>query len=250
METNILGTLILLEEAVACGHIESFIFTSTTSAFGRALIPQAGEAVWIDDNVVAIPKNIYGVTKISAEDLCELVQRQNKTLSVIVLRTSRFFPEEDDVEEQRSQWADDDNLKVNELTYRRADIADIVDAHVCAIKARETVKWGKYIISAPPPFSNSSAMRQRLYTNASDVVKEIYPQYAEVFEKKQWKFMESLDRVYDSSKAVKELGWKPTYTFERAVGKLANGEEWKSDLWIKTGKKGYHPVSTGIYTIR
>ena len=36
VETNITGTLVLLEEAVAAG-VRSFVFTSTTSAFGRAL---------------------------------------------------------------------------------------------------------------------------------------------------------------------------------------------------------------------
>src|SRR4051812_31377288 len=36
VETNITGTLTLLEEAVAAG-VSRFIYTSTTSAFGRAL---------------------------------------------------------------------------------------------------------------------------------------------------------------------------------------------------------------------
>ena len=38
VDTNITGTLNLLEEAVAAG-VKSFVFTSTTSAFGRALSP-------------------------------------------------------------------------------------------------------------------------------------------------------------------------------------------------------------------
>ena len=46
VNTNVTGTLILLEEATAAG-IESFIFTSTTSAFGSALTPAAGKpAAW------------------------------------------------------------------------------------------------------------------------------------------------------------------------------------------------------------
>src|SRR5262245_19646143 len=38
VDANITGTLNLLEEAVAAG-VEAFIFTSTTSVFGRALVP-------------------------------------------------------------------------------------------------------------------------------------------------------------------------------------------------------------------
>src|SRR5216683_4416895 len=38
VDTNITGTLNLLEEAVTTG-VESFVYTSTTSVFGRALVP-------------------------------------------------------------------------------------------------------------------------------------------------------------------------------------------------------------------
>jgi NAD(P)-dependent dehydrogenase (short-subunit alcohol dehydrogenase family) len=73
VDTNITGTLILLEEAVSAG-VESFVFTSTTSAFGRALSPGPGApAAWITEDVTPVPKNIYGVTKTAAENLCELI---------------------------------------------------------------------------------------------------------------------------------------------------------------------------------
>jgi UDP-glucose 4-epimerase len=95
VDINILGTLALLEEAVAAA-VEAFIFTSTTSAFGAALTPAAGEpAVWVTEEVAPIPRNIYGVTKVAAEGFCQLFFREHR-LPVIVLRTSRFFPEADD----------------------------------------------------------------------------------------------------------------------------------------------------------
>src|SRR5215207_2983298 len=73
IDTNLTGTLNLLEEAVAAG-VGRFVFTSTTSAFGRALVPAAGEpAAWVTEDVVPIPRNVYGVTKTAAEDLCALV---------------------------------------------------------------------------------------------------------------------------------------------------------------------------------
>lgn len=71
VETNVVGTLNLLEESVAAG-LGSFIFTSTTSTFGRALTPNPGApAAWIDESVAPLPRNIYGVTKVAAENLCE-----------------------------------------------------------------------------------------------------------------------------------------------------------------------------------
>jgi UDP-glucose 4-epimerase len=75
IDTNITGTLNLLQEAVAAG-VDSFIFTSTTSTFGDALIPPPGApAAWITEDVAPVPKNIYGVTKTAAENLCQLYYR-------------------------------------------------------------------------------------------------------------------------------------------------------------------------------
>lgn len=91
ISTNILGTLVLLEESSKFkDQVKGFIFFSTTSAFGMTLSPQHGApAAWIDEAVTPVPKNIYGVTKLAAEDMCELIHRQTG-LPLLVLRTSRF----------------------------------------------------------------------------------------------------------------------------------------------------------------
>ncbi|KFA51424.1 hypothetical protein S40293_03276, partial [Stachybotrys chartarum IBT 40293] len=170
VETNITGTLNLLETSGAktLGKLESFVFFSTTSTFGMALSPQPGApAAWIDEHVVPLPKNVYGITKVAAEDMCYLIHKQ-LGLPVLVLRTSRFFPEADDDEDRRTAM-EDDNLKVLELAYRRCDIADIVSATVCAMKKASEIRWGKYIISAPPPFSNDPGTLAALDRNPEEV---------------------------------------------------------------------------------
>lgn len=250
IETNISGTLVLLEAAAALGNqIESFLFLSTTSSFGTALSPKPGSpAAWINEDVVPKPKNIYGVTKIAAEDMCFLVQKQTG-LPVLVLRTSRFFPEADDDEDRRTSMADD-NLKVLELAYRRVDIEDIVSACVCAMNKAKEVKWGRYIISAPPPFSNDPETLAALDKDPRSVLQSVVPDIETTFAAINWTYLPRLDRVYDSSKAVKELGWKPKYTLERVVQELKQGKRWKSEITDEVGKKGYHAVSTGVYTQR
>jgi UDP-glucose 4-epimerase len=131
VDTNVTGTLNLLEEATAAG-VGAFIFTSTTSVFGRALVPQVGApAAWITEDVVPLPKNIYGVTKVAAENLCELFHNI-RGLPCLVLRTSRFFPEPDDSKEIRQSYQDA-NAKANEFLHRRADIEDVVNAHLLAL---------------------------------------------------------------------------------------------------------------------
>src|SRR5262249_51937633 len=109
VDTNITGTLNLLEESVSVG-VRSFVYTSTTSAFGDPLVPPDGEpAAWTTEEVTPVPKNIYGVTKVAAESLCELF-RYKSGVPCLVLRPSRFFPEEDDDKKLR-QLFDDANLK-------------------------------------------------------------------------------------------------------------------------------------------
>ncbi len=95
VDINITGTLNLLEEAVAA-HVKTFVYTSTTSTYGHALTPPEGApAAWITEAVAPIAKNIYGVTKLAGENLCELFHR-NHGLPCVILRTARFFPEQDD----------------------------------------------------------------------------------------------------------------------------------------------------------
>ena len=95
IDTNVTGTLVLLEEAARAGT-NAFVQTSTTSAFGDAMAHEPGQpATWIDEDVVPIPKNIYGATKLAAEHVCREIAR-NEGLPVTILRTSRFFPEDDD----------------------------------------------------------------------------------------------------------------------------------------------------------
>ncbi|KAG5952424.1 hypothetical protein E4U53_000906 [Claviceps sorghi] len=251
VDTNISGTLVLLEEAakLAEGQIESFIFFSTTSAFGLALSPPPGSpAAWIDEEVVPQPKNIYGVTKVAAEDMCALVQRQTG-MPVLVLRTSRFFPEPDDDEDRRSTMSDE-NLKVLELAYRRCDIQDVVSAAVCAMARAKHIRWSKYIISAPPPFSPDGETLAALHTNPEAAFTRAVPLVGSVLADRGWRHLARVDRVYDSRKAVRELGWRPRYTFEAAMGLLQRGEPWRSPLVAKIGLKGYHAVSTGVYTRR
>jgi UDP-glucose 4-epimerase len=246
VDTNITGTLNLLEEAVAAG-VGAFVFTSTTSAFGRALQPAPGApAAWITEDVTAVPRNIYGVSKHAAEDLCELVHRDHG-LHVLILRTSRFFPEGDDDEDRRNGF-EDANLKVNELLYRRVDLEDVVSAHRRALERAPAIGFGRYIVSAPTPLTRDDLAELR--TDAPAVVRRRVPQYEAVYAARGWRMLPGIGRVYDSTRAQEELGWAPRWTFAHALDRVAAGLEPRSDLAIAVGAKGYHPVPTGVYTTR
>jgi UDP-glucose 4-epimerase len=239
VDTNITGTLNLLEAAVV-NKVRSFIFTSTTSTFGDALTPPAGSpAAWITEDVATIPKNIYGVTKTAAEDLCKLFYR-NQKLPCLVLRTSRFFPEGDDVDDRRNGY-EDANLKVNELLYRRVDTEDVVSSLLLGIERAPALGFGKFIITATTPFSRGDLAE--LGVNAPAVLARYYPDYARIFAARGWKMLPALDRVYVNERARTVLGWQPKYDFARALDSVSAGQDYRSPLAVAVGSKGYHPKS-------
>jgi len=246
VDTNVTGTLVLLEEAVAAG-VGAFVYTSTTSAFGRALTPGEGEpAAWITEDIVPRPRNIYGVTKVAAEDLCELVARDHG-LPCLVLRTSRFFPEPDDSEFVRSGYPDD-NAKVNELLYRRIDLSDVVAAHLAAVAGAPRIGFGRYVVSATTPFAPDDLAELR--RDAPAVVERLFPGYPDVYARLGWRMFPGIDRVYVNARARADLGWTPRHDFHQVLDRLRAGEDPRSALATSVGAKGYHATSTGPYTVR
>ena len=245
IETNLAGTLTLLEAAVDAG-VGRFVFTSTTSTFGRALVPAPGApAAWITEDVRPVPRNIYGVTKAAAEDLCELIHRDHG-LPCVILRTSRFFPEDDDTPAAREAF-DPLNLKVNELLYRRVDLVDAVDAHLLALDRAPEIGLGRYIISAATPFCREDAAELR--RDAAAVARRYFPQVETIFARRGWSLLPTIERVYDSTRARADLGWTPEYDFGSALARLAAGEDPRSPLALTVGAKGYHAQPTGVYTV-
>ena len=236
VETNVTGSLNLLEEAAEAG-VGAFVQTSTTSAFGDALSPPPGTpAAWITEEVLPIPKNIYGATKLSAEHLCRVVAKK-RGLPVVVLRTSRFFPEEDDKAEVRDAFSNG-NIQALELLYRRGDIEDMALAHLAAAERAPAIGFGTAIVSATSPFAKADL--PLLNRDAGAVIRAHYPESEELFARAGWNFLPEIDRVYVNDHARALLGWEPKYTFAHVLQCLARGEDFRSPLARAIGKKGYH----------
>jgi UDP-glucose 4-epimerase len=217
---NVQGTLNLLEEAVAAS-VGRFVFTSTTSLMisqkirdGRA--GGANEAAWIDETLAPLqPRNIYGVTKLAAEELCRLFH-QLHGLPIVVLRTSRFFPEEDDMAHAIAQ--SDENTKANEFLFRRLSVEDAAEAHVVALRKAPEVGFDTFIVSAPTPFVPADAAE--LMADAPAVVARYFPDYRAKYDKRGWTMFDSIDRVYDSRKARDLQGFTCKTDFRQVLDRL------------------------------
>ncbi|HEX8620884.1 MAG TPA: NAD(P)-dependent oxidoreductase [Allosphingosinicella sp.] len=222
VDVNVTGTLNLLEAAAAtgCGR---FVFTSTTSLMISETV-RAGRAggatrvAWLDEGFGPLePRNVYGVTKRAAEQLCALVHRENG-LPVVVLRTGRFFPEDDDTHRDLAG----PNIKANEFLNRRLTVEDCAEAHVAALAKAPEIGFGLYLVSAPPPFDPGDA--EELIEDAAAVVGRYFPDAADLYARAGWRLPHHIDRVYDPSRAERELGFRARTDFAAVLGALRRGE--------------------------
>lgn len=239
VETNVIGTVNVLEAALARG-VSCVIFTSTTSVYGGVFAGEPSDAAtWVTEDFAPKPKNIYGITKRAAEDVCELFHR-TRGLPIVVLRTSRFFPEDDDDARVRRDY-ENRNLKANEFLYRRLDVSDNVDAHLLAAERGPDLGFRRYILSATTPFTEEHL--ERLAGDAPGVVRELCPGYEAEYERRGWKMAPHIDRVYVNRRARDELGWRPRYDFQHVLDRLRNDDDVLSPLAAEIGCKGYHAES-------
>jgi UDP-glucose 4-epimerase len=239
IDVNITGTRVLLDAALRAGA-RAFVFTSTTSTFGEAMNPEPGApAVWVDETLPPRPRNIYGATKLAAEHLCGLARRE-AGLATIVLRTSRFFPEEDDDPQVAAAYAPD-NLKLNEFLNRRGDIEDMVGAHLLAAERAAEAGPGPFVVTATTPFARSDIAE--LAADAPAVLARRVPEHVAAYDHLGWRMFPAIGRVYANDAARRALGWTPKHDFRSMLARVASGRPPASDLALEIGAKGYHRTS-------
>ena len=123
----------------ACGEagVRRFIYTSTTSLYGDAMLPVDGAAAWVTESLVPQPRDVYDETKLAAEQACREAARAG--LACVSLRMSRCFPE-------------DPRLVAIYRLYRGVDARDVAQAHELALTA-ELADFEVFNVSARSPFA-------------------------------------------------------------------------------------------------
>lgn len=239
IDVNVTGTLNLLQAATSAGH-DRFVFTSTTSLMISDAIRRAegDQAVWIDETMTPLePRNIYGVTKLAAEHLCRLFHGQ-RGIATMILRTGRFFPEDDDTH----AFPSGDNMKANELLNRRLTVEDAADAHIVALDRAPDIGFGTFILSAPTPFQRSdvAALKQ----DAAAVVARYFPDAAALYAARGWVMPQSIDRVYDAGLAERQLGFRAATDFAVMLESLRAGlpSPIVHDAGYTSPKERLHPL--------
>jgi UDP-glucose 4-epimerase len=199
---NVRGTEAVFRAAIECGA-RRLIFTSTTALYGYAS-RHPDEATWIDENTRPEPRSIYHRSKLEAEQFLEAEASGN--LKVTTLRMSRCFPEPAPM------------MAMYRL-HRGIDARDVAEAHRLAL-AEPDEDYRMFVISGATPFQKADC--KALIHSPELVLHQRCPAICEVFEYRGWSLPDSIDRVYDSSKAQQALGWMPQYGFEEVVNHLDN----------------------------
>lgn len=191
---NVEGTRALLDACEEHGA-ERFVYTSTTSLYGSAMVPEDA-AVWVTEDLVPRPRDIYDETKIEAESLCG--QASARGMTCVSLRMSRCFPEPADV------------VAAYRL-HRGVDARDVAEAHLAALNA-DLGGFHVLNVSAATPFERDDCAE--LLEDAASVVRRRLPWAEQEFSKRGWRLPASIDRVYVIEKARHVLGWQPRHNFE------------------------------------
>jgi UDP-glucose 4-epimerase len=198
IKTNIGGTLNLLNACVLNG-VKKFLYTSTTSIYGKAMVNDK-QAVWVDETLTPDPRDIYDITKLTAELLCK-DYFEKESVETTVLRVSRFL-------------AEDENTKAIHRLYRGLDERDGAMGHLLALE-KTFQTFEVYNISNESPFDRTDLVD--LVNNPKRVMMKYYPTIENIFTAKKWSFPDKIDRVYSIEKAKRELNYQPVNNFDSFI---------------------------------
>lgn len=201
IDINIYGTLNLLNACVANG-VSRFLYTSTTSIYGDAMV-DAEKAVWVDEELPIKPRDIYDITKQTAEQLCKDFFYA-EDLQTSVYRVGRFLPE-------------DENLKLNHRLYRGLDERDGAEGLRLALN-QDFKEFEIFNITSASPFNKDDLVE--LKHDPATVIRKYYPLAEAIYQSKSWELPKSIDRVYVCDKARRYFGYDPKFTFDYLLNNL------------------------------
>ncbi|MEM7780837.1 MAG: NAD(P)-dependent oxidoreductase [Pseudomonadota bacterium] len=196
---NVEATQTLFDLARAAG-VKRFVYTSTTALYGNAITP--GKCTWVTEGTPPAPKSIYHRTKLAAEALLE--EAATPAMSVRVMRMSRCFPEPAPA------------MALYRM-HRGIDARDVASGHALAL-THQGEAFERFILSHPTPFKPDDCAA--LADDAPAVIAKYAPELTRAFAERGWPLPQGIDRIYDASAAIEQLGWRPRCDWREVLAQL------------------------------
>lgn len=203
MEVNVIGLLNVLEAAVANG-VKRVCVASSIAAMGYSItqttVPPPAYLP-VNENHPCSPDGLYGVSKLTGEELCKRYTRKYG-LSTICLRLASVLTGDGKLKKGPVRLAEDPNDGIRTL-WSYVDVRDVARTFELAVE-NEDISHETFIISAKTHRSKFDWM---------DLVKTFFPETRTISNDNSF-LLNGRDSLFDTSRAREKLGFEPKFKIE------------------------------------
>jgi len=216
-DVNVTGTLNLLDVLSRLSRTPKILFASSCEVYGN--VDPAKPPV--TENYPTIPINIYGLSKLHAEDVCHFYTREHGMLIVITRgfnhtgpaqAQSFVFPHVANTLTRIEKGLEEPTLKMGNLSVRR-DFLDVRDVLKAYMSAMDKARGGSvYNVTSGRCISISEGVR--MMVEISDLSVNI------IQESSRMRSYDIPQLSGDASLIEKDLGWRAEITLEQTFKDL------------------------------
>jgi len=207
-ELNVDGTYNALEAAAEAG-VARFVLSSTMGVYGTSSRPNDdGPAVRVHEALPLLPGDIYGHSKVAAENLAAFFDRTSGVRTA-ALRYGMFVPEPFGHYGVR-------------MLYGGVDVRDVATANLAALRRMETPgQFAAYNIFSLLPFDDDDLALLRL--DPLRAIGRHQPDARQLLAQIGATLRGPIGTIYDSERAMRDLDWRPVYNFDAFLAGVRSG---------------------------
>jgi nucleoside-diphosphate-sugar epimerase len=209
-ELNADATFNVYEAALAAG-VRAVVLCSTMGVYGESQRPEPeGPAVRVHEDLPLRPGDVYGASKVVAEDLSRYYARRG--IAGASLRFGMFVPEPFLHAGIRFLYGGVDERDVAEAVIRALEVALDRGGHL-----------GAFNVESPLPFDDADgyALRQ----DPLMAIARHWPDAPALLAAAAVEPWGPINEVYEITRAREELGWTPRYGFDAFLEALREGRD-------------------------
>jgi UDP-glucose 4-epimerase len=209
-ELNVDGTFNVYEAALAAG-VRAVVLCSTMGVYGESRRPQPdGPAVRVTEDLPLQPGDIYGASKVIAEELSAYYARRG--IAGACMRFGMFVPEPFLHAGIRFLYGGVDERDVADAVVRALELALSRGGHL-----------GAFNVESALPFDEADG--KALRDDPLAVIARHWPAGPGLLERAGVKPWGPVNEVYDITRAREELGWQPAFGFAAFLEALEAGRD-------------------------